>query len=312
MKIGFPRALWYHYKFTLWKTFLEGVGLSIVVSGKTTKPVMEEGVKITNSELCLPVKVFQGHCVSVLNQGVDALFVPRIICEQKEPTPRFSCPKFIGLPDAVRATFDEEITVISPVIDERRENWKDTLVRTGMEFVKDKDRVRRALHEAVLAQEQAEAKFFEKKSVQKRENNIRIGVVGHAYVLFDSLLNLNLLKKLRDLGAEVLTSYNIPKRDLEHSLSKFHEISWTYERELVGACSYFRNHGQFDGVILVLSFACGPGCIMKEIIEREEKDNRIPLLTLVIDEHTGEAGFMTRLESFVDMIRMRKAKKVMG
>ena len=28
----------------------------------------------------------------------------------------------------------------------------------------------------------------------------------------------------------------------------------------------------------------------------------MPLLNLTIDEHTGEAGFVTRLEAFVDML----------
>jgi predicted nucleotide-binding protein (sugar kinase/HSP70/actin superfamily) len=28
----------------------------------------------------------------------------------------------------------------------------------------------------------------------------------------------------------------------------------------------------------------------------------VPMLTLTVDEHSGEAGLMTRLEAFVDML----------
>jgi predicted nucleotide-binding protein (sugar kinase/HSP70/actin superfamily) len=30
------------------------------------------------------------------------------------------------------------------------------------------------------------------------------------------------------------------------------------------------------------------------------------MLTLIMDEHTGEGGFLTRIEAFVDMLRRRK------
>jgi predicted nucleotide-binding protein (sugar kinase/HSP70/actin superfamily) len=32
-------------------------------------------------------------------------------------------------------------------------------------------------------------------------------------------------------------------------------------------------------------------------------------MNLVIDEHTGEAGLITRLEAFVDMITLRKRRQ---
>jgi len=37
-----------------------------------------------------------------------------------------------------------------------------------------------------------------------------------------------------------------------------------------------------------------------------QKKYGIPIITLIIDEMTGEAGYMTRLEAFVDMIKMRR------
>jgi predicted nucleotide-binding protein (sugar kinase/HSP70/actin superfamily) len=35
----------------------------------------------------------------------------------------------------------------------------------------------------------------------------------------------------------------------------------------------------------------------------------IPILSLSIDEHTAEAGFITRVEAFLDMLRMRKKRR---
>ena len=39
---------------------------------------------------------------------------------------------------------------------------------------------------------------------------------------------------------------------------------------------------------------------------REEHD--IPILSLVMDEQTGKAGYITRLEAFVDLMRRKKRK----
>ena len=39
---------------------------------------------------------------------------------------------------------------------------------------------------------------------------------------------------------------------------------------------------------------------------REDKD--IPILALILDEQTGRAGYITRIEAFVDLMRRRKRK----
>jgi len=35
----------------------------------------------------------------------------------------------------------------------------------------------------------------------------------------------------------------------------------------------------------------------------------IPVLTLIIDEHSGEAGILTRLEAFVDLLAYNQEKR---
>ena len=50
---------------------------------------------------------------------------------------------------------------------------------------------------------------------------------------------------------------------------------------------------------------------MIERMTRYAKKFKKPLLNLTIDEHTGEAGFITRLEAFTDMIfRTKRAAKL--
>ena len=51
---------------------------------------------------------------------------------------------------------------------------------------------------------------------------------------------------------------------------------------------------------------------MIENITRKSKDFNKPILNLTIDEHTGEAGFVTRLEAFIDMLFCKKRSKIVN
>ena len=59
------------------------------------------------------------------------------------------------------------------------------------------------------------------------------------------------------------------------------------------------------------AFGCGPDSLMLEDIRRKAKNFSKPLLNLTIDEHTGEAGFITRLEAFCDMLYRNKRAKIL-
>ncbi|MCF2140733.1 MAG: hypothetical protein K9W44_11820 [Candidatus Lokiarchaeota archaeon] len=57
-------------------------------------------------------------------------------------------------------------------------------------------------------------------------------------------------------------------------------------------------------------FTCLPHIASKNILPQISHLYDIPVLSLVVDEQTGEAGFQTRLEAFVDLLaRKRKSNK---
>jgi len=84
------------------------------------------------------------------------------------------------------------------------------------------------------------------------------------------------------------------------------DIFWTFGRETIGSAFYLLQNKMVDGVILLVSFACGPDSIIMDIIERAFKREGLPFLTLVLDEHSGEGGVITRLEAFIEMLKWRE------
>ncbi len=104
----------------------------------------------------------------------------------------------------------------------------------------------------------------------------------------------------------MLTPEMVPEAAVEAAIAKLDGRSyWTYEGEVVGAGGYYVDSG-VDGVVGVLAFGCGPDSLMMDLVKRHAHDNGCPFLGITLDEHSGEAGLLTRLEAFVDMIVRRK------
>ncbi len=113
------------------------------------------------------------------------------------------------------------------------------------------------------------------------------------------------------MGARVLTPPMLEAGGIEKEAARYESLSWSYEKDLVGAGSHFLKSPEVDGIIFLVSFACGPDSLVAEIILREVREcSDNPITMLVIDEHTGVAGLHTRVEAFVDMVRRHKAELV--
>ena len=67
-----------------------------------------------------------------------------------------------------------------------------------------------------------------------------------------------------------------------------------------------------DGIITINAFGCGPDSIMVDRISRIARKLNKPILNLSIDEQTGEAGFITRIEAFTDMLFRKKRASIIN
>ena len=96
--------------------------------------------------------------------------------------------------------------------------------------------------------------------------------------------------------------------DREGALKRSRDLSptckWEISREILGGIALRKN--EVDGIILLSAFPCGPDAMVNELIARRVK--AIPMLNLVLDSQTGTAGGETRLESFIDLIRLKEGK----
>ncbi len=296
-KIGIPRALLYYKFHTLWKVFFEELGLEVVVSPKTTRKMLDEGIKNTIDEVCLPVKVFTGHILS-LKDKVDYIFVPRLASVEKGS---FVCAKFLGIPDVIENNFPDIPSLITADIDANKRTLASSMCEAGAKFSRGYFQLRRAYKTAESAQRQRPVNLIRELPKDK----LTVGLIAHSYNIEDSFSNLNIVKKLEGLGASVITPDMLPSGVIRKEAGVLsQEVYWTYSREMLGGASRLVKMG-VDGLIFLTSFGCGPDSLIAELAIRRLKE-KTAIMSIIFDEGTGEAGVMTRLETFADMLKRRK------
>ncbi len=324
MRVGIPRSLLYYKYLPFWKTFLTGLGLEVETSPMTNKKILSRGVEIAENELCVPVKAFYGHCAA-LKDKVDALFVPRVVSVEERA---YTCPKFLGLPDMIAAAADSMglPPLLTPKLNQREKpsEFKWQLINFArQEFGLGRLDAVAALDAAKLAQRRYQdslaagrrpvdllplSRLNKPRWRPQREGAKRIGLLGHPYNIYDGYITQNLIARLEEMGVDLV----VPEMTDHHILMEAatdvpKQLYWSYEKEIMGAINHWTETGKVDGVIYVLAFACGPDSLVQVLIEHRARQHKVPLMSLTIDEHSGEAGLVTRIEAFVDML-MRKNK----
>lgn len=318
IKIGIPRSLLFYNFIPFWKTFFEGIGAEVVTSGRTNKAILQDGLRLSVDEACLPVKVAFGH-VEHLKDRADYIFIPRLVSVFPG---EYICPKFLGFPDMVRQNVQGLPGVIDTSINMyRRERdlygqffeigsricgnpFKIALAikKAGEEMKRFTARV-----ESGLRPDRAYGPGSPEETPDCRKN-ATVAVLGHPYNIYDSFINISLLKRLEDAGINVLTIDNVPEKEVNYYVSSLNKkLFWTLGRRMVGAAYHFLESPGISGIIHVASFACGPDSMTGELIERRaRRTGDKPYLSLTLDEHTGEAGIVTRIEAFLDMVGMNR------
>lgn len=185
-----------------------------------------------------------------------------------------------------------------------------------------KKEIRAAVEEASQALAAVEAG-------REEEEVVRIVLVGEIYTVLEPFMNLNLERHLGRMGVEVTRGIYLSEWINDHLFGGLLRVKGSAKAakkmaapylnhfvgghglETVGSAVYYARQG-FDGLIQVAPLTCMPEIVAESILPSVSREQGIPVMTIFLDEQTGEAGLVTRLEAFVDMIRRRKKQKKAG
>jgi predicted CoA-substrate-specific enzyme activase len=307
LKIGIPYIFVFHDYLPFWTSLFWELGFDIEVSPKTNRQIVNLGLESVLSETCFPVKVAHGHIKYLLDKNIDALVLPSFInlSTPENPFERgYACPYTQTIPYVSKIAF-EGIKLLTPIVDLRR----------GREFLeKEIDRVfkpfgirSKDLTRALKISERSQEEFFRDITLKGKEaiSSIKertIVIVGRPYNALDSGMNLEIPKKLADLGVP-----SIPLDFLPIEKIGIHEdwpnMYWRSGQRILQAAKFIRNHPDLYA-IYIGNFSCGPDSFILKFFDEEMAGK--PYLYLEIDEHSAAAGAITRCEAFIDSIGNRK------
>jgi predicted nucleotide-binding protein (sugar kinase/HSP70/actin superfamily) len=161
--------------------------------------------------------------------------------------------------------------------------------------------------------------------VRHGPDRLRIGLVGEIYMLLEPYANLQMEKLLGEMGVTVERSIYISHWIKEHLVLSSLRLKGSrninkaaapylnhfvggHGRESVGKTVLYARRG-FDGVIHILPFTCTPEIVAQSILPAVSEEQGIPVISFSLDEQSGEAGFVTRLEAFLDLLRQKRLSR---
>jgi len=295
MIIGIPKGLLYARYHVFSKTFFEALGAQTVVSPDTNKQILKEGTTLCVDEACLPVKVFHGHA-AWLAPRCDRLFMPRLLSVQQR---QLLCPMFCGLDEMIKNSIEKLPPLIEePVTSFALPDLFKWALKAARAVCADRKAIKAAFDKAVSAHRAQEV------LTAQRGYTHNVALIGHSYILFDRFVSMNLISKLNALGLGIVTAETVPFKCISRQVQTlFKQPFWFFARQFYGGAIHLYKKNRIDGIIYVSAFSCGVDSVVIELIRNAVCD--FPMMILKIDEHTGEAGFDTRIEAFADMLGRR-------
>ncbi len=310
-KIGVPYIFFMHDYLPYWSTLLWELGFEVLLSLKTNKHIKNLGLENIFSEACFPVKVAHGHIKYLVDEGVDELFIPSSINTSRdgdEYQRSLACPYVQTIPYVTKSITKDTHTA-SPIIDFSRGQtfMSKELKRVFDRYDLSRNDIERAMDIAQKAQDNftkaIKTKGLEVLSENANTKNPLIVITGRSYNAFDTGMNLEIPKKIGNLNVLAIPVDFLPL-DTIKLYDKWPNMYWRAGQRILRAARIMSRERNLYP-IYIGNFSCGPDSFILKYFREELGDK--PFLHIEIDEHSADAGAMTRCEAFLDSIHGKRS-----
>lgn len=167
---------------------------------------------------------------------------------------------------------------------------------------------------------------MKKLKLNPDKNPLKIAIIGEIYTVIEPFTNLYIEDVLMDMGISssrhltpswwvedmLLKMIRMNSRDLLSAAREYLPLNiGGHARECIGEAVLAAKDGM-NGAIQIFPMGCMPEIVSKAILPTLSREKNLPVLTLVVDEMTGEAGYMTRIEAFTDLLERRRSHVCVG
>lgn len=306
--IGIPRALLMWDLTPFFCEFFRSLGYEVMISPETNREIVRTSLSGAPPTACLPAKVMHGHVASLLDAEIDILFIPALIDAANANTntqTNYHCPLVQAQPYILQAEFDFDArgvkTITTPIHFYRQELADKEIASIARDLGAGKKELARARE----AGEEAETDMRQRINALGDEalelvagGATGIVIMSRLYNSTDRLLSLDVPEKLRSLGVLAIPIDALRWEEIDvDPLYPF--MQWHAGKRILAAAEIVRKTDRLWGLYLS-HFNCGPDSFIVHYVREALKHK--PFLTIELDEHSADAGAITRLEAYLDSI----------
>jgi len=283
---------------------LVDLGVNIQLPPRTTEKTVQLGVRNTAEMVCFPLKPTLGNFIEALDNGANTLLMydsqGQCRLRQYWKIQEFTL-RSLG--------YDFEMYNINfgnflPVLQKLGGASYARIVRELFRYY-------------------ARVKKVDEKKERWSRRKPNIGIIGEIFTCCDERINYGIENKIYKLGAKPVNTVTLSSFIRESFFRKIHWPTRDRKRYDKEAEKYFNGdlggHGRenishllelvnnnIGGVIHLLPMSCMPETSIEPFVMAICRESNTPLLRISIDENTAEANLETRLETFVELIKMRR------
>ena len=316
-RIGIPYTMLTHEFYPFWNAFFNELGFNVILSDKTNKKIINDGLQLVVAETCFPMKAVLGHVQNLIDKGVDYIFLPSVRdmpCDDNKITGErrgsYPCPFIQGMSSMVKSSMNiENDIILDPLINFSFEEYlkENQLKKLGTRLKKSNLLIKKAIKEAYKAQK----RFYLSIKERGREviDNLKKGetavvIVSRPYNSCDRGISMDIPKKIQAIGMQAIPMdyLSLDSFDL---FEKWPNLYWEFGDRIMSALEIINRDRRLFPVYIT-NFGCGPDSFITQYFEREINK---PFLKMEVDEHTAGAGVITRCEAFADSLKNIRAMK---
>jgi predicted CoA-substrate-specific enzyme activase len=311
ISIGIPRGLMIYYQqFPFWKTFFKELDFRVVVSDETDSKIVTSSLESIVAETCFPIEIMHGHIHNLLEKKVDYVFTPFIVnakAAKDNPTSNCNCPWIQSYPFMVRGAMNNNPLKEKLLIPTLHFRFSEkVLAKELSSFMKEKfgtpaSKVSKAIKKADEAQTAFELTIKNRGEEVMRtlpKDKKAMVIMGRPYNTADTMLNLNLIEKLINLEILPIPIDYLPLHTI-NIFEDYPKMYWPNGQKILAASKIVSQTENLFAIYLS-NFRCGPDSFLHHFVRDELKGK--PYLLLEVDEHSADAGLLTRCEAFLDSL----------
>jgi predicted CoA-substrate-specific enzyme activase len=322
--IGIPRALMVYYQqFPFWRTYFNQLGFKVVLSNPSDHQMIKKSHELLIAETCFPVEIVHGHFLNLAEKGVDFIFSPFIVnakAEDGNPTNNCNCPWVQSYPFMIKSALKDQSLINKMLIPTLHFRYFGKVLNKMMaEFMKEKFNISKSRSDKAMKKADKAQSEFE-NALQETGRYVldhlptdkeSLVVIGRPYNTSDTELNLSLVEKLINQNVMPIPIDFLPLHE-ENVFKDYNMMYWPNGQKIISAVKYIKKRPELDAVYTG-NFRCGPDSFLTHFVREEMKGK--PFLHVEIDEHSADAGMITRIEAFLDSLRgskivEKKAEKI--